>query len=60
MKCLVCGTELICKYYRKKGYGYTSAKEKAVYECPSCGHNERIARIVMLKDGLILLFLLFQ
>ena len=41
MKCIVCESELVCKYYRKKGYGYTNAKEKAVYECPSCGHKER-------------------
>ena len=41
MKCIVCKSELVCKFYRKRKYGYAHAKEKAVYECPDCGHKER-------------------
>lgn len=41
MKCIVCKTELVCKYYKPRGYGYSNAKERAVYECPDCGHKER-------------------
>ena len=38
MKCLVCQTELVCKYY--KGRTVSGKKETAIYECPKCGHKD--------------------
>ena len=39
MKCLVCQTELVCKYYKERTV--SGKKETAIYECPKCGHKER-------------------
>jgi len=41
MKCVICKTELVCKWYQKRKSGYTNQRERALFECPNCGHKER-------------------
>ena len=41
MKCLMCRDSNLVRIYYTPKQTYNRSKEKAVYECPKCGHKER-------------------